>query len=236
MGIVACLPFIRAEWQIYVFVLLLNIFNDFFAPTYKSIIPQIVDKRIYRQAIGLSTSTYQLLGVLGPGLAGKLAIWLGAREMYFVDAASIIIAGILILTLPGKLISKGVARAQILVNTVDYDKYGLRLTARYYGLAMAAFGIGAAVAAFISGAIDKSSFRRFSLICGALLLGLAIIGAGYAGFSVLFSLWILAGLGQSLAKIPSETLIGEQTAPKEQEKYTDHISLFLIYGGPFLTL
>jgi NRE family putative nickel resistance protein-like MFS transporter len=83
MAIVACMPLISKEWQIYVLVFLLNVFNAFFTLTYKSIIPQIVPKKYYREAIGLSTATFQLLGVLGPGLAGILAVWLGAREIFF---------------------------------------------------------------------------------------------------------------------------------------------------------
>ena len=105
MVIVACMPFITAEWQIYVLVFLLNVFNAFFTPTYKSIIPQVVPKEHYREAIGLSTATFQLLGVLGPGLAGILAVWLGAREIFFIDSVSFILAGVLILTLPGDLIN-----------------------------------------------------------------------------------------------------------------------------------
>ena len=100
MGIVGCLPFVTEEWQIYVLVFLMNVFNAFFSPTYRSVIPQIVEKLLYRQAIGLSAATYQLLGVLGPGLAGILAIWLGAREIFFVDAGTFVIAGILLLSLP----------------------------------------------------------------------------------------------------------------------------------------
>lgn len=42
MGIVGCLPFVTAEWQIYALVFLLNVFNAFFTPTYKAIIPQVV--------------------------------------------------------------------------------------------------------------------------------------------------------------------------------------------------
>lgn len=67
MAIVACLPFITAEWQIYVLVFLLNVFYAFFTPTYRSVIPQIVKKDIYRQAVGLSTATTQLFGILGAG-------------------------------------------------------------------------------------------------------------------------------------------------------------------------
>ena len=255
MGIVACLPFVNAEWQIYVLVFLLNVFNAFFTPTYKAVIPHLVDKSIYRQAIGLSTATFQLLGVLGPGLAGILAIWLGAKEIFYVDAVSFIIAGILILTLPGELLQKtkskekalsawqdvlkgarllfgnkllrfalsiefisAIAGAQILVNTIGHVKSVLHLTDRHYGIVMACFGLGAAIAAFVSGSIDKSKSRSISLISGALILGFAITGANYLGYTPLLILWLFAGLGQSLAEIPSETLIGENIPDTEQGK------------------
>lgn len=264
MAIVGCLPFVTEEWQIYLLMFLMNVFNAFFSPTYRSIIPQIVDKSLYRQAIGLSAATYQLLGVLGPGLAGILAIWLGAKEIFFVDAATFVVAGILLLSLPkskldvipndveGEIqpntwqdVLKGirllfsnqyvrfalfielvsaVAGALILVNTIVLVKGGLHLTDKDYGIIMAAFAIGAMVAAFVSGAIDKSKSRRISLIVGALILGVAISFANYLDFSMLFLVWIVAGLGQSLAEIPSETLIGETVPIEEQGK---------VYGSHF---
>ena len=242
MGIVGCLPFVTEEWQIYVLVFMMNVFNAFFSPTYRSIIPQIVEKSLYRQAIGLSAATYQLLGVLGPGLAGIMAIWLGARDIFFVDAATFVIAGILLLSLPKSALDvtekqdddtvahstwqdvlKGihllfsnqyvrfalfiefvtaVSGALILVNTIVLVKGGLDLTDKVYGIIMAAFAIGAMVAAFVSGAIDKSKSRRTSLIIGALILGVSISFANYLDFSMLFIVWIVAGLGQSLAEIP----------------------------------
>lgn len=263
MGIVGCLPFVSAEpdvarWQIYGLVFLLNVFNAFFTPTYKAIIPQVVDKRYYRQAIGLSTATFQLLGVLGPGLAGIVSVWFGARDIFFVDAASFILAGILILLLPTALLAtppagesgakplsawsdvvKGatllfsapvirfalaiefvsaIAGAQILVNTIGHVKDGLGLTNAAYGWVMAAFGIGATIAAFLSGLLDTTPSRRKSLIGGALLLGFAIVGANCVGYPVLMALWVVAGLGQSLAEIPSETLISEQIEGSQQGK------------------
>ncbi|MFN8414846.1 MAG: MFS transporter [Cytophagaceae bacterium] len=262
MAIVCCLGFISEEWQIYVLVFFLNVFNAFFTPTYKSVIPQIVDKGIYRHAIGLSTATYQLLGILGPALAGILAIWLGVKDIFFVDAFSFIISGILIITLPGDLIRKkdadeeplstwqdvvkgarllfsnkllqfalfiefvsAIAGAQILVNTIGYVKGNLHLTDKHYGIVMSAFGIGAAIAAFFSGAIDKSKSRKTSLVVGALVLGAAILSINYVNnFYWLITCWVFAGLGQSLAEIPSEILIGENIPDREQGK---------VYGSHF---
>ncbi|MEO8884695.1 MAG: MFS transporter [Mucilaginibacter sp.] len=262
MAIVACFPFVHAEWQIYALVFLLNVFNAFFTPTYRSVIPLVTSHSHYRQAVGLSTATFQILGILGPGLAGILAVWFGIREIFFLDAGSFIIAAILILTLPAakmqhnvmqsqktftawhdalkgvKLLFKNplirfalfiefvsaIAGAQILVNTVGYVKTTLHLTDKYYGWAMATFGIGASIAAFVAGSLDKTKTRRISLIAGALILCVAISFTNFVGYPVMLILWLFAGLGQSLAEMPSETLIGENIADNEQGK---------VYGSHF---
>ena len=107
MAIVGCLPFVTAAWQIYVLIFFLNIFNAFFTPAYQAAIPQaITNKKTYSSGIALSNATNQLLGVLGPGLAGGIAAWLGARQIFFVDAASFIIAAVFILSLPPLLVIK----------------------------------------------------------------------------------------------------------------------------------
>lgn len=106
MAIVGCLPFVTKEWQIYVLIFFLNIFNAFFTPAYKAAIPQsIANKANYSSGIALSNATFQLLGVLGPGLAGAVAAWLGAREIFFVDAVTFVVAAILILWLPALRVS-----------------------------------------------------------------------------------------------------------------------------------
>jgi MFS transporter, NRE family, putaive nickel resistance protein len=107
MAIVGCLPFVTTAWQIYSLIFFLNIFNAFFTPAYQAAIPQsIKNKAAYSSGIALSNATNQLLGVLGPGLAGGVAAWLGARQIFFVDAASFIIAAVFILTLPSLLVIK----------------------------------------------------------------------------------------------------------------------------------
>lgn len=107
MVIVGGLPFVTEAWQIYVLIFFLNIFNAFFTPAYKAAIPQsIKNEDNYSSGIALSNATNQLLGVLGPGLAGGVAAWLGARQIFFVDAASFIIAAVFILSLPSLLVAK----------------------------------------------------------------------------------------------------------------------------------
>jgi MFS transporter, NRE family, putaive nickel resistance protein len=118
MGIVGCLPFVTSATQIYILMFLLNIFNAFFTPAYKAAIPQsIKGQENYSSGIALSNATNQLLGVLGPGLAGGVAAWLGARQIFFVDAATFIIAAVFILSLPSLLVThkskEGVAPAKV---------------------------------------------------------------------------------------------------------------------------
>lgn len=104
MSIVACLPFVTEAWQIYTLIFFLNIFNAFFTPAYKAAIPQsIKSEKNYSSGIALSNATNQLLAVLGPGLAGGVAAWLGARQIFFVDAATFVIAAVFILSLPSLL-------------------------------------------------------------------------------------------------------------------------------------
>lgn len=263
MGIICFLPFINAEWNIYVLVFFLNVFNAFFTPTYRAVIPQIIEGKYYREAVGLSTATYQLLGILGPALAGVMAVWFGAREIFFVDAGSFVVAAILILAIPRHELQKGVsaealksqntwadvskgirllfgnkilrfalsiefvsaiAGAMILVNTIGHIKSGLHLDDKSYGTVMAAFGVGAALAAFIAGSLDKSKTRSVSLLTGALVLGASICFANYVDYYWLIVLWLFAGLGQSLAEMPSETLIAENIPSSDQGK---------VYGSHF---
>lgn len=263
MALICCLPFVHTELQIYALVFLLNVFNAFFTPTYRAVIPQIIERNLLREAVGLSTATFQLLGVLGPALAGIVAVWLGARQIFFLDGVSFIIAGILILTIPKVELQKGVsdkakrasntwsdvlkgirllfsnkilrfalsiefvsaiAGAMILVNTIGHIKNNLLLNDNYYGWVMAIFGIGAAVSAFILGSLDKSKTRTLSLISGAIVLGVSISFANYVPYAVLMGLWLMAGLGQSLAEMPSETLIAENIASENQGK---------VYGSHF---
>ena len=103
MGIVSLLPFVNAVWQIYVIVFALNVFYAFFTPTYQATIPLVTGQEDYSQAIALSSTTFQLLGVLGPGIAGAIAAFVGARQVFFLDALTFLIAAILIVTLPGQL-------------------------------------------------------------------------------------------------------------------------------------
>ena len=107
MLIVFSMAFVTNTWQLYVLIFMLNIFNAFFTPSYKACIPQLIkNKDNYANAITLSNATWQLLGMLGPGLAGALAVWLGSRQIFIFDAASFIISSVLVFMIPIALLKE----------------------------------------------------------------------------------------------------------------------------------
>jgi NRE family putative nickel resistance protein-like MFS transporter len=101
MVIVFSLAFVNSVLQLYILIFILNIFNAFFSPAYKSCIPQLISrKENYGNAIALSNATWQILGILGPGLAGVLAVVWGSRQIFFVDAFTFLASSVLIFFIP----------------------------------------------------------------------------------------------------------------------------------------
>ncbi|MCL6755182.1 MFS transporter [Nostoc sp. CCCryo 231-06] len=249
MALVSLLPFVTQVWQVYALIFALNVFNAFFTPTYQATIPLVTGENDYAGAIALSSATYQLLGVLGPGIAGSVAAFIGARQVFFLDAVTFLVAAVLIFTLPGQLrvepnqqpsstsgrtwrdikdgtirllsdapiryalfmqLVASIAGAQILVNTVGYVQGTLKLGNVQYGWVMAAFGIGATLSAVAFGVISQRFSRTSFVLFGAVLITLSLLPANYASLSVLMVLWLLAGFGQNLVNLPTQTLIADR--------------------------
>lgn len=262
MVLVGLLPFVSQIWHIYALVLALNVFNAFFTPTYQATVPLVTGQQDYPQAIALSSATYQLLSVLGPGIAGSVAAFVGAREVFFLDAFSFLIAAGLLVTLPGQLratpssaqrttssilrdirdgtrwlwidppiryglamqLVASIAGAQILVNTIGYVQGTLKLGSVEYGWVMAAFGIGATLAAVIVGLLNQRWARTTYVLAGAVLITVALLPANLAGLAPLMGLWLLAGAGQNLVNLPTQTLIADRTPTEAQGR---------VYGAHF---
>ena len=263
MLIVSLLPFVTQIWQIYAIVLALNVFYAFFTPTYTATIPLVTGEASYPQAIALSSTTFQLLGVLGPGLAGGVAAFIGARQVFFLDGLTFLLAAIGIVTLPEQLrieqsqqsartvsrtlqdIKEGTTRlfsdapiryalfmqlvasitgAQILVNTVSYVQGTLNLGKVEYGWVMAAFGIGAALASVAFGNFNQRLKRTTFILIGAVLISAALLPANATNLSLLIVLWVIAGAGQSLVNLPTQTLIADRIPTNVQGR---------VYGAHF---
>jgi NRE family putative nickel resistance protein-like MFS transporter len=98
--VIAAMPLVTDVWQVYVLMFLLNALTAFFTPTNQATVPLVVGKADAGRAFALSSATTELLAILGPGLAGLLAVWVGGRTLFWFDAATFVLAGLLVLTLP----------------------------------------------------------------------------------------------------------------------------------------
>ncbi|WP_299405704.1 MFS transporter, partial [Acaryochloris sp. IP29b_bin.148] len=263
MVIVCLLPFVTQPWQIYVIVLSLNVFSAFFTPTYTATIPLVATQSEYPQAIALSSATYQLLGVLGPGLAGSIAAFVGTRQVFWLDGLTFLMAAILVVTLPGQLrvthsqqdvktlrrtwqdirtgticlfhdplirhallmqLVAAIVGAAILVNTVGYVQGTLQLGKLEYGWVMAAFGIGATLASLGLGSFSPTVNKTVLTSLGAILITVALLPANWVGLGGLFLLWAMAGIGQTLVNVPTQTLIADRVDRDVQGR---------VYGAQF---
>ncbi len=179
MLMVCLLPFVQSIWQIYALVLGLNIFNAFFAPTYQATIPLVTGEADYPQAIALSGTTYQILGVFGPGIAGVLALVVGARELFFWDGLSFAIAAILIGTLPGNLRSAQTGSSPRSIGSMGADiRAG---TARLWQDPPIRYGLMMQLVASIAGAqilVNTVGYVRGTLQQTAVEYGWVMMGFG----------------------------------------------------------
>jgi MFS transporter, NRE family, putaive nickel resistance protein len=179
MLVVCLLPFVDRIWQIYALVLGLNIFTAFFVPTYQATIPLVTGKADYPQAIALSATTYQILGVFGPGIAGILALVVGARELFFWDGLSFIIAAILIGTLPGNLRSDLTESVPRSIGSIGTDiRTG---TSRLWHDAPIRYGLMMQLVASIAGAqilVNTVGYVRGTLHQTAIEYGWVMMGFG----------------------------------------------------------
>ena len=85
-AIVSCFFIVSTVWQIYLFVLLLNIVDALFVPIYKATIPGVVGPKLYPRALASGTIAYELSNIAGPSLAAFVIAVIGFRGNFIIDA------------------------------------------------------------------------------------------------------------------------------------------------------
>jgi MFS family permease len=104
--------------------------------------------------------------------------------------------------------SVAMAGAMIIVNTVVVVREGLGGSEVDVVLAFAASGAGSLVAALTTPALLRRVSLRSSMLAGAALLPVALVGGALAGdLTGLMGAWLLAGLGMSLVQTPAGRVI-----------------------------
>jgi MFS transporter, NRE family, putaive nickel resistance protein len=104
MVILLLLARITEVWHVYALMFVLNAMTAFFTPTYQATVAAVTARGVeYRRAVSLSGATFELLGVLGPGMAGALALVIGGRSLFTLAGALFIVAALLIVTIRARL-------------------------------------------------------------------------------------------------------------------------------------
>lgn len=98
--VIGLMPLVTEVWQVYVVMFALNALTAFFTPTNQATVPLVVGREDSGKAFALSSATTELLGIIGPGFAGITAAFIGGRNLFFFDAVTFALAGLLVLTLP----------------------------------------------------------------------------------------------------------------------------------------
>lgn len=193
MVIVFSLAFVSAAWQLYLLIFILNIFNAFFSPAYKALVPQLIsDRENYGDAIALSNSTWQLLGVLGPGMAGALAVVWGSRQIFFIDAFTFLISSLIVFFIPVKRVNEQLSGASFSFLSLWNDmKVGTKLV---FGNAPIRFSLMTELAVALAGA--QIMVNTVGHIKGAMHLGDNQYGLIMAAF----------GAGATIAAFTSSTI------------------------------
>lgn len=200
MVVIGLMPFVTQAWQIYGLMFALNALTAFFTPTYQATIPLVTGKDDYGQAIALSGATFELLGVLGPGLAGGVAALIGARSIFFLDAATFLVSAALILTLPKSLNAPRDPSENSSATTTWRDvRDG---TARLWGDGLLRYALLLELVASVAGALVLVG--TVGLVRGNLGLGNVEYGAVMAAF----------GIGATLAALASGALEGRVSRPR----------------------
>ena len=99
--------------------------------------------------------------------------------------------------------------AMVIVNTVVLVQSRLGLNQKFTALALAAFGAGSMMVALVLPRILDRLPERRVMLAGAALIAAALLVGGVVpnGFYWLLGLWLLVGVGYSLAQTPSGRLL-----------------------------
>jgi MFS family permease len=177
VGILAALVLTgRAElWHLYVLAGIFGIVDAFFYPALNTIVPMLVPERQLAPANALVQSAQQVMGLLGPALAGAMVAIVQTGPAFVIDAASFAVAAVAILLIRG-------GRRQ--ATTDDAQARNV--------LATIADGVRAAWAdPAVRSIVVLTTTLNFAIV-GPMSVGLAILAdtrfdGGAAAFGLLFS-------------------------------------------------
>jgi MFS family permease len=90
--LVGALPFTGEAWQAYLLSFGAALFGPVFRPARSAFLAQVAPKDQLVPVLAVTETTHQVLHTVGPAIGGLAVFILGARNAFFVDAASFVVA------------------------------------------------------------------------------------------------------------------------------------------------
>ena len=148
-GLVLCLPFVDALWQVYALVFLLNASSAGFTPTFQATIPDVLpDEARYTKALSLSRLAYDLENLLSPTLAALLLTIASFQTLFALNAFAFIVSALLVfsVSLPRPARS---ARPGGILHSITFGTRIYLATPRLRGLLLLSLAVSASGAMVI---------------------------------------------------------------------------------------
>lgn len=197
-GLVFCLPFVEAVWQIYALIFLLNACSAGFTPIFQATIPDIIaDRQQYDRALSLSRLAYDLENLLSPTLAALLLTVMGFDVLFALNGLGFLASAALVVSvaLPSPQVREA---AQGVWRKLSYGIERYLRTPRLRGLLALNMAVAAAGAMQI---VNTVVYVRSELGLSGTAVAVAFAAAG--GGSMLVAL----GLPRVLEKLPQRPVM-----------------------------
>ncbi|MHB1652569.1 MAG: MFS transporter [Desulfitobacteriaceae bacterium] len=110
-------------WEVLVLAALLGLVNTLDLPTRQSFMPDLVDRKDLRSAIGLNSASVNIARMIGPAISALLMVRFGAGPLFFLNGLSFIpvIFGLSLIKTKSGAIKK--VEKKVLVEIVEGLKY-----------------------------------------------------------------------------------------------------------------
>ena len=189
----------RAElWHLYVLAAIFGVVDAFFYPALNTFVPMIVPERLFAPANAVIQGSAQVMGLIGPAVAGALVALVNTGPAFVIDAASFGVAALAVSFVrggrraPRTSTADGAPRPSVLGSIVD----GMRAAwadPAVRGTIVLIFAFNLAFVGPVSVGLAWLAEERFA--------------GGSAAFGILFSAWgggslVGALIGGSIERLP----------------------------------
>ncbi len=220
-GVLFCLPFVDAVWQIYALIVVFQSAAAAFSATYMAVVPDLLpDETDYARAVSKARIAYEAETLISPAIAAAMLAFMGLRDVFLGAVGGFALSALILATIappagqtpPGGALARSVAgvrrllaapslRGALALNAAATVVAAMVLVNTVV-LVRGVFGLderAAAVALAVFGAGGVAAALMLPrLIAGGAERGV-MIGAGAALTALLLSGALLPGYGAMLA-------------------------------------